>query len=105
MIDAKLEICTVYKGIPYGPALISYYDKKDEFESFSGIGNFLDGQLHMTPFTCITDEGERYQHCTMINGRPEEKGFATFFNDNEDFIKNDSMRFNKKTAGWCYYIG
>jgi hypothetical protein len=41
----------------------------------------------------------------MINGRPEEKGFASFFNDNEEFIKNKSMNFKKKTAGWCYFIG
>jgi len=43
MIDASLEICTIFKGLPYGPALIEYDDRDDEFDSFSGIGNFLDG--------------------------------------------------------------
>ena len=42
-IEATLEICTLYKGVPDGLALISYNDPKDKTISFRGVGIFVDG--------------------------------------------------------------
>lgn len=54
-IKAILEICTTYKNVPYGPALITYKDPEEKDLSFKGVGNFNEGKLHLTPFTCIKD--------------------------------------------------
>lgn len=49
-IEATLELCTVYNGVPYGLAIINY----DEYnKSFRGVGIFDEGKLHQTSFTCI----------------------------------------------------
>ena len=56
-IDVTLEICTLYKGIPYGLALISYNNPGDKSISFRGVGVFNDGQLHNTAFTCVKGDG------------------------------------------------
>ena len=53
-------MCTVYKGVPYGPALIKYDDPDDEFFSFKGLGVFDHGKLHLTPFCCIKGDGDRF---------------------------------------------
>jgi len=42
-IQANLEICTVYKGVPYGPAIISYQKNESKYESFKGAGIFNEG--------------------------------------------------------------
>jgi len=42
-IEVTLEICTLYKGIPYGLSLISYKDPYNDFFSFKGIGSFNQG--------------------------------------------------------------
>jgi hypothetical protein len=56
-IQAILEVCTTYKGVPYGPALIHYKDPADNYYSFKGIGIFKQGILHMTPLTLISGDG------------------------------------------------
>jgi hypothetical protein len=52
-VKVILEICTTYKGVPYGPALINYKDPDLKSCSFRGIGVFNEGKLHMTTFTLI----------------------------------------------------
>ncbi len=37
-ITVTLEICTLYKGVPCGIAIIRYQDPDDEDYSFRGIG-------------------------------------------------------------------
>jgi hypothetical protein len=37
-ITVKLEICTLYKGVPCGIAIIRYKNSDDENESFRGVG-------------------------------------------------------------------
>jgi hypothetical protein len=59
-IKVILEMCTTYNGVPYGPALINYKDRDDEYFSFRGIGFFNEGKLHMTPFTCIDGDGVKW---------------------------------------------
>ena len=52
-------MCTVYKGVPYGPALIKY-DHPDEINlSFRGLGVFDQGKLHLTPFSFTNNCGWR----------------------------------------------
>ncbi len=56
-----LELSTTYKGVPFGPALIQYKDPNESNNSFSGVGIFNEGKLHMTPFACIKGgSGMRY---------------------------------------------
>jgi hypothetical protein len=56
-IKVILEICTTFKGVPYGPALISYKDPNSKVNSFKGVGFFNQGKLHMTPLTIIRESG------------------------------------------------
>ena len=37
-IPVTLEICTLYKGVPCGIAIIRYQDPDDEDSSFRGVG-------------------------------------------------------------------
>jgi hypothetical protein len=55
--EVTLKLCTVLKGVPYGPAYIEYThpDKKDL--SFEGVGVFTEGRLHLGPFTAIAGNG------------------------------------------------
>ncbi len=53
----KLEICTLYKGIPHGIAVISYTDPNNKIRSFRGVGIFNNGELHNAPFTCVNGDG------------------------------------------------
>ena len=39
-IEVTLEICTLYKGLPHGPAIIVYNDEKSSRHSFRGVGTF-----------------------------------------------------------------
>ena len=59
-IEVTLEICTLYKGVPYGLSLISYTNPNDEESSFKGIGVFNQGKLNSAPFTCIDGDGWSY---------------------------------------------
>lgn len=49
-------MCTLFKGEPYGLALIKYDDPKDDYLSFKGIGMFNNGKLHNAPFICLDGE-------------------------------------------------
>ncbi len=42
-IEVTLEICTLYKGIPYGLSLISYNNPNNKVLSFKAIGIFNEG--------------------------------------------------------------
>ena len=59
-VKVILEMCTTYKGVPYGPALINYKDPNIKWQSFRGIGLFNEGKLHMTPFMCIDGDTLKY---------------------------------------------
>ena len=59
-----LKLCTVFKGVPYGPAYIEYThsDPKRKDLSFDGVGIFTEGKLHMGPFTGIDGDGDSYSY-------------------------------------------
>jgi hypothetical protein len=40
LIEVNLEICTLYKGVPHGPAIITHTDEKNKYKSFHGVGIF-----------------------------------------------------------------
>jgi hypothetical protein len=56
----NLKLCTLYKGVPYGPAYIEYTHPDNESKSFDGVGVFSEGRLHMGPFTAINGKGIAY---------------------------------------------
>jgi hypothetical protein len=71
-VEVTLQMCTFYKGVPFGLTLIHYKDRKDKRLSFKGIGVFNNGKLHGTPFLFINgyDEGKLFSQ--MIDGRPAD---------------------------------
>lgn len=76
-IEATLEMCTLYKGVPYGLALISYSHFTDKTLTFRGIGVFNEGKLHNTAFTCIKGDGSGRSFSRMVNGRPAHDSYYT----------------------------
>jgi hypothetical protein len=63
----KLELCTLYKGLPYGLAIMSYTDPDLERLSFRGVGVFKKGKLQQGPFTFIRGDGYGRSFTRMIN--------------------------------------
>jgi hypothetical protein len=83
-IEATLEICTLYKGVPHGIAIIQYTDPNNKWCSFRGAGVFNNGKLHNTPFSCVNGEGFRFSYSMMQNGRPADGSLRTeFYKDGE----------------------
>jgi hypothetical protein len=78
-IEVTLEICTVYKGTPYGLAIIKYTDPDNDGLSFKGVGMFNQGKLNNSSFTCIKGNGYGYSLTKMENGRPADNSYATSF--------------------------
>jgi hypothetical protein len=62
--EVTLKLCTLYKGVPYGPAFIQYThsDPKRKDLSFDGVGIFTEGKLHMGPCTAINGNGDGYSY-------------------------------------------
>ena len=87
-IEVNLEICTLYKEVPYGLAIISYNNNHPE-QSFKGVGVFRDGKLHGAPFACVSANGSGYSFSKMTEGRPCHSNNHTFFY--KDGSKNDAM--------------
>jgi hypothetical protein len=56
-IEVTLEMCTVYKGTPYGLAIIKYTDPDNNELSFKGVGVFNQGKLTNSSFSCIRNDG------------------------------------------------
>ncbi len=56
-ITVVLRLCTLFKGEPYGPAIIEYTNPKNDEKSFKGVGIFDQGRLHKGPFTAIFNDG------------------------------------------------
>ena len=71
-------MCTLYKGKPFGPALI-HCDHDTDAHAFEGIGIFTNGVLHNGPFLCKTRKGKRKLFTHMIDGRPADKYYSTYF--------------------------
>jgi hypothetical protein len=80
-----LEICTLFKGLPHGIAIITYTDPGDnnlkkyfgiDFDSsFRGVGVFVHGQLHNAPFTYLDANGWGRSLSKMQNGKPADGSY------------------------------
>jgi hypothetical protein len=94
-----LEICTLYKGLPHGIAIITYKHPDDRC-SFRGVGVFVHGQLHNAPFTYL--EGDRWGRSLskMQNGRPAEGSYHTYFYWDGATQHVDSLQNKTDVTGW-----
>ena len=80
-IEVDLYMCLLHEGIPIGPAYIYYTDPNPELQSksFEGIGMFTNGKLHMGPFLCRCGNKKKKLFTQMIDGRPADNFYATYF--------------------------
>ena len=78
-ISVTLEMCTLYKGVPHGIALINYTDPKFNYDSFRGVGLFYHGELHNAPFSFLKGDEYAYSYSKMQNGRPADGSYETQF--------------------------
>ena len=68
-IEVTLELCTIYKNKPFGPAIIIYTDCKNNDYSFKGAGVFNEnGELKT--FSAMDACGWGYLVNNMQHGRP-----------------------------------
>ena len=98
-IEATLQICTLYNGVPHGLAVIQYTDPEYKFLSFVGVGVFNHGQLHNAPFSWVDSYGAR-SLSKMQNGRPADGSYYTQFNPNGRTQHVDSLEANTDVSGW-----
>lgn len=78
-IEVTLEMCTLYKGQPTGPAIIVFSHEKLDWLSFKGVGMFKNGELHMGPFICLNKYKIGLSFSKMTNGRPSDNDYLTYF--------------------------
>jgi hypothetical protein len=96
-----LEMCTLYKDIPHGIALIAYTDPKDERYSFRGVGLFVHGQLNNAPFTCVTGkDGIGVSFSKMQNGRSADGSYCTYFFGNGATQYVHSLQNKTDVTAW-----
>jgi hypothetical protein len=99
-----VEMCTFYKGLPHGIALIAYTDPESKAESkgssFRGVGVFVHGQLNNAPFTFVTGLEERLSFSKMENGRPADGSYYTYFWGNGTTQYVHSLQNKTDVTGW-----
>jgi hypothetical protein len=93
-------MCTLYKGLPHGIALIAYTDPKYKHLSFRGVGVFVHGQLNNAPFTWVDEHGDRYLLTKMQNGRPADGSYRTYFYGNGATQYVHSLQNKTDVTGW-----
>ncbi len=104
MIHVTLKLCTIYNGVPYGPAMIHYTDQDNNW-SFVGVGVFTDGKLHDGPFTCLEGDSFSRSYSLMKDGRPGEGEFGSYFNLQGCKEYVNSLTEESDVSGWQYYSG
>jgi hypothetical protein len=57
MYEMTLKMCSLYKGVPKGPATISFKHDSNSYLSFEGAGSFTDGLLDGDYFLCLRGDG------------------------------------------------
>jgi hypothetical protein len=70
-------MCTIYKGVPHGIAIINYENPSYYHLSFRGVGVFDHGKLNNAPFTWVDGDGEVLSLSKMQNGRPADGSYLT----------------------------
>ena len=99
-IQATLQICTLYNGVPHGLAVIQYTDPKNKWNSFVGVGVFNHGQLHNAPFSCLDGYDKGISLSKMQNGRPADGSYVTYFYPNGSTQHVDSLEAKTDVSGW-----
>ena len=99
-IEATLQICTLYKGVPHGLAVIQYTDPESKGLSFVGVGVFYHGQLHNAPFSCLNGYEYGRSLSKMQNGRPADGSYSTYFYRNGTTQPVDSLEAETDVSGW-----
>ncbi len=99
-ISVTLEMCTVYKGVPHGIAIINYTDPKSEWGPFKGVGVFHHGQLHNAPFSCLDGNGFPCSFSKMHKGRPADASYYTQFWADGYTEHVDSLEERTHVGGW-----
>ena len=99
-ISVTLEMCTVYKGVPHGIAIINYTDPVYEGDSFRGVGVFHHGQLHNAPFSCLKGDGYAHSISKMHKGRPADASYYTQFWEDGETQHVDSLKERTHVGGW-----
>ena len=95
-----LEICTLYKGLPHGIAIITYTDHKYKNLSFRGVGVFVHGKLHNAPFNCLQGDGFGLSLSKMQNGRPADGSYYTYLYKDGLTQHVDSLEEETHVGGW-----
>jgi hypothetical protein len=93
-------MCTLYKGLPHGIALIAYTDPKKKLYSFRGVGFFVHGQLNNAPFTWVDGDDDGYSLSKMQNGRPADGSYETYFKGNGATQYVHSLQNKTDVTGW-----
>ena len=99
-ISVTLEMCTVYKGVPHGIAVINYTDPKGKESSFRGVGVFHHGQLHNAPFSCLRGDTYPLSISKMHKGRPADASYHTQFYEDGARRYVDSLEEETHVGGW-----
>ena len=99
-IIVTVEICTLYKGVPNGMAVINYTDPESFKLSFRGVGIFQHGQLHNSPFNCLPGDNWPYSFTKMLNGRPADASYWTQFYYDGKTDTVDSLEEDTQVGGW-----
>jgi hypothetical protein len=95
-----VEMCTFYKGLPHGIALIAYTYPEMKLYSFRGVGVFVHGKLNNAPFTWVDGFGARLSLSKMQNGRPADGSYKTYFKGNGATQYLHSLEDKTDVTGW-----
>jgi len=93
-------MCTLYKGLPHGIALIAYTDPESKALSFRGVGVFVHGQLNNAPFTWVNGNGNGRSLSKMQNGRPADGSYETYFYGDGETQYVHSLQEETDVTGW-----
>ena len=104
-IQAILQDCTLYNGVPHGLAVIQYTDPENKWNSFVGVGVFNHGQLHNAPFSWVDGNDKGRSLSKMQNGRPADGSYYTYFYRNGTTQHVDSLEARTDVSGWYYFSG
>lgn len=99
-MEMTLKMCTLYKGRPYGPAFIKFVHRHIKDLSFEGVGIFTNGKLDQGPFFCVDGEGIAASYSLMLDGRPADEHYATYFFGKKSVFEVNS-RSNDTDVSFC----
>ncbi len=104
-IPVKLKLCTLYNGVPNGPAVIHCSDEDDKETIFDGVGVFTDGKLHDGPCTFFLENRIGVSYSQMKNGKPADDGYVTLFWPQGEKEHVNSLTEKRDVSGWQMFSG